>query len=79
MQFQAPVPHFDLGYLQCPAPEQRRIGVELLEIAADRDRFRDRDAVVEYQHRHALDRIDRGEGGRLLRHRAEIDLLQRHL
>ena len=40
--------------------------------------FGDHGAVVENQRRHALHRIDRGEGVALLLQRAEIDLLGRN-
>ena len=58
--------------------EQRRLGMELLEIAADRDRFGDDRAVVELERRHALQRVDRGIGGDLCASLPEIDLLGRH-
>ena len=48
--------------LQRPAPEQRRLRIERLEIAADGDRFRDHGAVVEHQRRHPLQRVDGREG-----------------
>src|SRR6266550_7494415 len=75
MQLETPIPHLDAGKLQRTAPEQRRIGLERLEITADRDRFRDHRAVVENERRHALERVNRGIGRRHLLHGAEIDLL----
>ena len=75
MQLEAAIPHLDAGKLQRTTPEQRWIGLERLEITADRDRFREHRAVVENERRHALERIDRGIVRRHLRQGAEIDLL----
>ena len=79
VQLDAPVPHFDQRGLERAAPEQRRIGLQRLEIAADGDRLRDHGAVVEHERRHPLHRIDRGIGLGALRHCPEIDLLGRDL
>jgi hypothetical protein len=69
------VPHFDQCSLQRVAPEQRRIALQRLEIAADGDRFRNHGAVVEHQCRHPLQRIDSGIGLTALLQRAEVHLL----
>src|SRR5215211_2012325 len=47
VQLEAAIPHLDARKLQRAASEQRRIGLERLEVAADRDRLRDYRAVVE--------------------------------
>ena len=62
IEFGAPVPHLDQRALQRAAAEQRRIGMQRLEIAADGDRFGDHRAVVENQRRQPLHRVDRGIG-----------------
>ena len=79
MKLGAPVPHFDQCALERAAAEQRRIGLQHLEIAADGDRFGDHGAIVKHERRHPLHRIDRGIGGRALLQFAEIDLLGRNL
>src|SRR5262245_17007041 len=79
MQLEPPVPHLDARHLERAAPEQRRLRLQRLEVAADCDRLRDHRAVIEDQRRHPHDRIDRGEGVRFLLHGAEIDRLDRHL
>ena len=61
----APVPHFDLRDFERCAAEKRRLRVQRLEIAANRNRLRNRRAIVQDQNRHALDRIERGEFRRL--------------
>ena len=62
VQLEPAIPHLDLRLLQRAPPEQRRLGMERLEIAADGDRFREYRAVVQYQRRHPLQRIDGGKG-----------------
>ena len=54
MQLEAAIPHLDAGKLQRTTPEQRWIGLERLEITADRDRFREHRAVVENEAGQAL-------------------------
>ena len=62
MKLDAPVPHFHQRAFERAAAEQRRIGVEPLEIPADGDRLRDRRAVVEQERGEALHRVDGGIG-----------------
>ena len=50
------LPHLDFGALARAGPEQRGLGMQLLEIAADGDRFGDEVAVVEFERGHALER-----------------------
>jgi hypothetical protein len=78
MEFNPPLPHLDHRRLLGPRAEQRWLGVERFEIAADRDRLGNDRAVIELKGRHPLQWIDRGVGGRLVRQFAQIDLLGRH-
>ena len=78
VELHAAVPHLDQRLLLAAAAEQRRLRAQPLEIPADRHRFGDHRAVVEHQRRHALQRVDRRIGRRLVLERAEIDRLDRH-
>ena len=79
IELRAPIPHFDQRALQRAAAEQRRIGLQRLEIAADGDRFGDHGAVVEHKRRKPLHRIDCGESFGAMLLRANVDLLGRNL
>src|ERR1700722_316047 len=46
-----PVPHLDDGFVLRVDAHQLRLGLDVLEIAANRDRLRDMRAVVEFEHR----------------------------
>src|SRR3546814_3168686 len=54
-------------------PEQRRIGLERFEIAADRGRFADHLAIVEFERGHRPARIDREIRVATLLVRAQVD------
>ena len=61
LELGAPTPHFDQGLLERGLAEERRVGLQRLEIAADGDRFADAGAVVEHEvGDHAL-RVDSAE------------------
>src|SRR5262245_6099084 len=77
MQLKAPIPHLGPRDLQGATAEQRRSGMQRLEVAADRNRFRNYGAIVEDQRRHPHQWINRGESRRLVLQGAEIHLLQR--
>src|SRR5215204_2655150 len=78
MQFEPSVPHLDARNFTRAPTEQRGFRIERLEIAADRDRFGEDHAIVEDEHRHALDRIDGRKHRGFMLQGAEIDLLHRH-
>src|SRR5215211_961290 len=75
VELHAPVPHLDQRLFFRPAPEQRRLRPQALEVAADGHRLGNHGAVVEDENRHALQGIERGEFRRLLLLRGKIDLL----
>jgi hypothetical protein len=79
VQLDAAAPHLDDSRIAPAAPEQRRLGLQCIEIAADCDRLGDHGAVVEDERRHPLHRIDRRVGGALVLQRADVDLLHRDL
>ena len=79
MKLDAPVPHFHQRAFERAAAEQRRIGVEPLEIPADRDRLRNRRAVVEQERGEALHRVDGGIGVSAVLARRDVDLLHGNL
>src|SRR6516165_5009198 len=62
-EFGAALPHFDPRLVQRVATKQRRIGRDLLEIAADGDGFGYDFAVVENEDGYPQQRIDRREFG----------------
>lgn len=72
------LPFLDRAHLVGIAPEQTRLGMYRLEIAADRDGLGDAAAVVELQHRHGGERIDGEKFGLELFGLAQIDLHHRH-
>jgi hypothetical protein len=78
VELDAPVPHLDQGLLEGAAAEQRRLRAQTLEVPADRNRLGDHRAVIEHQHGHALQRIERGEFRGLVLERPEVDLLDRN-
>src|ERR1700683_3183396 len=79
MQFRAPVPHLNQSGCDRAASEQCGLRLYALEVAADRDRLRNHGAVIKYQRRHPLHRIDRGVSLRALLQFSEIDLFARNL
>src|SRR6202789_395286 len=77
-EFPAPDPHLDQRLLARIAAEQRGLGMQRFEIAADRDRFGDERAVVEFQHRQLPERILLEEFRRLVLAPHQRDALLRH-
>ncbi len=73
-QLQASLPHFDHRALQRADAEQRRVGMQLFDVAADRHRFGDDRSVVEFERRDALEGIERGKGLGLVLHAREVDV-----
>ncbi len=73
-----PVPHLDDGGVLRTNSEQRRIGMQHLEIAANCNRLRNDSAVVENKRWHSLQRIDRRIFWSLVLHRHNVDLLGRN-
>jgi hypothetical protein len=67
------LPHLDLGLAERTAAEQRRLGVQFLEVAADGDGFGEDCAIVKFEHRQALQRIARGNIRLLVLHRPHVD------
>src|SRR5215213_7835763 len=72
-ELEAPLPHLDTSPLERAGAEQRRLGMQLLEIAADRDRLADHGPVVELEGRSALQRIDGHIGRRLVLEPGKVD------
>jgi hypothetical protein len=68
------IPHLNRRDLARIASEQIRLRLERVEKSANCHRLRDRRAVVENQHGHALHRIDGGERVALLLETGEVDL-----
>src|SRR3546814_9917257 len=66
-----PRPRFDPRDLDRAPPEQRRIGLERFEIAADHGRFADHLAIVEFERGHRPARIRSEE------HTSELQSLMR--
>ncbi len=62
-----------------PRPNNVRFRVQLLEIAADGDGFGDDGAVVEFEHRQALQRVARTDWLLSVLQRAHVDGHQRNL
>ncbi len=79
VQFDAPLPHLDARDFERGSAEQGRLGMQGLEIAANGNGFGENGAVVEFERRDPLQRIDRGIALGLVLHGAEIDRLDRHL
>jgi hypothetical protein len=78
MQLDTPLPHLDKRRALCAGAEQRRRRMQRFDVAADRNRLGEDRAIVEDQRGYPLQGIDRGEGRRLVRERAEVDLLGRY-
>ena len=79
LQFHPPVPHLDLRLLAQVAPEQVWLGMEPLQIAADRDRLGEIRPVVELQHRHSVGRVLRQEFGPAALTSENVDILHSKL
>ena len=63
LEFHPALPHLDAGrLLRLAAAHQRRLGLDLLEVAADGDRLGDERAVVEFEDRNATHRVHLPEG-----------------
>src|SRR5580704_6668710 len=62
-EFHAPIPHLDQSLVLRVNAHQRRLRLDGLEIAANRDRLGDMGAVVELEHRYPTHRIDLQEFG----------------
>ena len=75
----APLPHLHPGLAKCALAEQRRLGVQFLEIAADGDGFGQDGPVVELENGKPLKRIALGDLLRAMPHRAHVDRNQRHV
>ena len=69
------IPHLDDRRVASAAAEQRRLGLQCFEIAADRDRFGDHSAVIENKGWYLLQWIDRRISRSLVLERSDIDLL----
>src|SRR5262245_23171378 len=78
IDFSPTIPHFNERGILGADTEHRWLRMQHLEIAADRNRFRDYRAVVEHQGWHALQWIDRRIFGRLVLVGSNVNLLCRH-
>ena len=78
MQLDPALPHLDQRNFERAAAEQRRLGMERLEVTADGDRLSDYGAIVELQRGHPLHRIDRRKRIAALLKLAEVNLLGRN-
>src|SRR5262249_50191112 len=78
VELDPPLPHLDHRRLLGSGTEQRGLGIECFEVAADRNRLGNDRSVIELEGRNALKWIDRGVRGRLVRQLAEVDLLGWH-
>jgi hypothetical protein len=79
MQFQPALPHLGPRYAERAAPEQRRLGLDLLEIAADGDGFGQDRAIVQFENRQPLQRIAAAHFGAAVLERAHVDRHNRHV
>jgi hypothetical protein len=79
LELHAALPHLHDGAVLRADTHERRLGLRLLEVAADRDRLRDAGAVVELEQRRAAERV-LVDVGRLpvLACRPDVDLHGRH-
>src|SRR6516164_6562122 len=73
-----PQPGFNDGSFLCATPHQRRIGVELFEVAANRNDVGNRRTAIEFEYRNHAIRIQGAERRRELFAVAQIDLRGRH-
>src|SRR5829696_6749670 len=72
-ELKPPLPHLDAGALEGAGAEQRRLCMQLLEVAADRDRLADDGAVVELESGGSLKRVDGDIGRRLVLEPGKVD------
>ncbi len=79
VQLHAPLPHLSGSQFFRRAPEQRRLGMQRLEVPADGHRLADAVAVVEFQHWNAHERIAAEHLLTLVFFRHDVDVAAFHL
>ncbi len=65
--------HVDQRFLARRGAGQHGLAVEIVEILGDRGAFRDRQPVIQHQHRRLADRVHREEAGLLLLGGDQVD------
>src|SRR5580692_2404694 len=56
-QLDPPIPHLDVGLIECALAKQRWLRMEQLEVAADRDALGEMPAVIELEHGNPAERV----------------------
>jgi hypothetical protein len=74
--FDPALPHLDRRPFERGRPEEIGLGIELLDVAADGDRFVDHGPVIEFEQRDRLKGIESGEVRSLMLKPGEVDLDQ---